>query len=192
MRQLIPMTLLLLIFATQGLFGAIIPVGIISFNESTPGASNAFTISNLSGDPLLGGTALPPDFPVHTALTFTNATLELEINGVSQILNLGDIGPGDYVDSDLEFSQATDFQRATFQALITFFSVTLADGTAMPLQSQAVTGELVAAGAALLPGDLSILTITSTSEVPEPATLWLVGPTSLFLFSALTVLRKRR
>ena len=49
-----------------------ISVGVISFDTfiAGPGGSNAFFIANLTGDPALGGLALPPDFPVASFLSY--------------------------------------------------------------------------------------------------------------------------
>jgi hypothetical protein len=81
-----------------------ISVGLISYdvlipaNGNTPGV-NVFNISNLTGDPSVGGFALPPDFPVLDSLTFLSLTLAT--GGPPQVIQLGNLGPGPLSPTDL-------------------------------------------------------------------------------------------
>src|SRR5437879_5593489 len=79
-------------------FCATINIGLISFDvlipagPGTPGV-NVLDISNFTGDPLLGGFALPPDFPAFSSLKFLNAKATF-MGGSTLVVNLGDIAPG--------------------------------------------------------------------------------------------------
>src|ERR1700738_3975513 len=86
-----------------------ISLGVVSFDVLIPGGPgapgvNAFTVSNLTGDPSASGFALPPDFPAITPLTLRGASLML--NGASgfQTISLGDLGPGQFSPLSLHFA----------------------------------------------------------------------------------------
>ena len=80
-------------------------------------ASTSFNISNFTGDPLLAGFALPPDFPVLDFLTFSNSSLTLNSGGVSTVISLGDIGPGALSPTDpVQFPDTASFSSVVFTA----------------------------------------------------------------------------
>lgn len=63
-------------------FADTINLGFVSFDAFIPGSSsspgvNEFSINNFTGDPGLGGSALPSDFPIFTFLTIQGARLTL-------------------------------------------------------------------------------------------------------------------
>src|SRR5436190_15593087 len=80
-------------------FGDTLNLGFISYavlspaDVGTPGI-NVFNIANFTGDPLSAGFALPPDFPVFTALTFFGSNLTLFDSGPPVVVPLGPIQPG--------------------------------------------------------------------------------------------------
>jgi hypothetical protein len=68
----------------------------------------AIVIQDLTGDPSLGGYAIPPDYPVLTSLDLDNtsiafATEDLSGNEVSSTVNPGEIFPGVFTEQDLYF-----------------------------------------------------------------------------------------
>src|SRR4051794_6012957 len=90
--------LLVSAFSTTA-FGDTINVGVLSYDVlfagdiDNPGV-NVVNVVNFTGDPLSGGFALPPDFPVFTALTFAGSSLSISDGGPPLLISLGDIGPG--------------------------------------------------------------------------------------------------
>jgi hypothetical protein len=131
---------------------------------------NAVTIQNLTG-----AFFLDPDFPVTTPLVFQNASITVLTDATSDVVALGDIGPGVFSPSILEFSSDIQILSLTFSATLspTLFDVS---GTG---QQEAASPNLVlavtpTAGDFLEPGvDFGILTITTAdTAVPEPAS-WL-------------------
>src|SRR5580658_962477 len=92
-------------------------LGLFSFDNlipdgDTPGV-NVFDISNYTG-----AFDLPPDLPVATGVTFQNAVLTVDFDGGgSQIVDLGDIGPGVFSPPEAaEFVDTTNFTDATLTA----------------------------------------------------------------------------
>lgn len=154
-------------------------LGTISFDTLIPGEPglpgvNAFTISNFTGDPGLGGFALPPDFPVLTALTFTNAAFTLNTGGTPESILLDDLGPGFATPDSLLFPETTSYLAAVFSATLSQTSFLLADGSTFTADVSRLTVSLVPSlGLTLTPGiDLALITVTGTQEVvPEPRTL---------------------
>lgn len=83
-------------------------VGVVSFDVANPGATNAFTVYNLTGP-----FSLFPDFPVSDSLTFTGITLTLTESGSSTLFILADAGPGS---EQLLVLDTDSFTQAVFQA----------------------------------------------------------------------------
>src|ERR1035441_2268162 len=103
-----------LLFSAAACHAGELSVGYLSLDNLFAGAPgspgvNAFTVGNLTGDPLTGGNDLPPTFPVVTPLTFKNSTLVLWSGGTSQTIDLGDIGPGFFSPFSLEFADSVLF-----------------------------------------------------------------------------------
>lgn len=159
-----------------------VAVGILSFDVLIPGDTttpgvDAFDISNLTGDPTLGGFALPPDFPTLASLTFLNSTLTLSNGASSQIVNLGDIAPGVFSDLSLQFVDGTPFTSAIFSATLSATSLNIS-GAAQDFvaDSANLTATLLpTAGTGLTAGvDLVVLNVSGSfpppPTVPEPST----------------------
>jgi len=100
-----------------------VPVGTVSLAVDFKLGFCSIQIRNLTGDPAAGGYALPPDYPVLTALTWqqtnlTYTTVDQAGNTVSRTVALGTIAPGAFTSSDLAFAQSTVFQSVTLSAVI--------------------------------------------------------------------------
>lgn len=172
-------------------FAGILPVGYLSFDVLIPGAPgspgvNAFTIGDLTGDPSAGGFAVPPTFPVITSVTFQDSSLVLVSGGSSQTFLLGDIGPGFFSPSALEFPDTADFSSATFSATLDTTSLQL-DGGGSFTASSAVVSALLSpsSGNSLVAGtDFVYINVSSeVSAVPEPSGYLLLGTVVLWLWS---------
>lgn len=111
--------------------GTFINLGVFSFDELIPSGEspgiNQFIVSNLSGDPLLGGYALPPDFPVATFLPFSNVQVTL-YGFPDATVSLGTVDSGFHLDSALQFPSSVQFEAARFQAELPLW-FQLVDGT---------------------------------------------------------------
>jgi hypothetical protein len=96
-------------------FADTINLGFISFDGFIPGSSgspgvNEFSINNFTGDPGLGGSALPPDFPIFSSLTIQGAQLTVFEPSGNEVFPLGDLAPGTVL-SDL-ITASTDILSA--------------------------------------------------------------------------------
>ncbi len=168
--------LLLSLIVLPGLAQADVNLGFISFDSLIPGAAgspgvNAFTIANFTGDPAFGGYALPPTFPITTALTFLNCSLALTSNGSTTILNLGDIPAGFFSSTLLQFADTETFSSAIFAGTLDVSTVQLADGSTITLTPMAfATGLLPSGGPTLTAGtDFAVIDSASTMvSTPEP------------------------
>ena len=105
---------------------------------TTPGV-NVFNITNLTGDPLLSGFALPPDFPVVTSVIFLDSTLTLDDGGPLPGISLGSIDPGPFTPpGSLQFPDTTAFTSVIFSATLNQTSLLLADGTTFLVDSTSI------------------------------------------------------
>jgi hypothetical protein len=168
------------LFPTISLASLDLSIGYLSFDNPIPGAPgspgvNAFTVGNLTGDPLSGGFALPPTFPVLTNLTFKNSSLELFSGGLlTQTLNLGDIGPGFFSPNDLQFPDTQNFSSALFMATLDFTSLQLDGGGSLTASSDQISALLLPSiGNTLTAG--TDFTLIEVAAVPEPDSLFLLG-----------------
>jgi len=160
-----------------------INVGFISFDGFIPGSSgspgvNEFSINNFTGDPGLGGSALPADFPIFTFLTIQGAQLTVVEPSGHEVFALGDLTPGT-VTSDL-FTASTDILSATLSGTISQTSLALSDGTTFTVESASIDATVFPSSPPFLsPTDNGLITVSNTAvtAVPEPATwcLLLVG-----------------
>ena len=168
----------------------VFPVGYLSWDVLIPGAPgspgvNAFTIGNLTGDPLAGGNDLPPTFPILTSLTFKNSSLVLWSGGVSQTIELGDIGPGFFSPVNLEFPDTTLFSSAILSATLDNTSLQLDGGGGFTATSDAISAVLLpSAGNSLEAGtDFTLIQVSpEVSGVPEPLSLLLLATSILLLW----------
>src|SRR6266849_5796077 len=123
-------------------------VGLITYDVfipsgATPG-TNVFNISNFTGDPLLGGFALPPDSPVLNFLTFFNSSLTLMSGGSPLVIPLGNLGPGALNPTDpVQFPDTSLFTGAIFKATLSQTSFLLADGGTFLAGSPSISAEIL-------------------------------------------------
>ncbi len=154
---------------------ATINLGILSYDvlvPSGPGVSgiDAIDISNLTGADLL-----TPDFPVTTAVTLTNAGLQL--NGPSAVdVYLGDIGPGPLLDpggqplASLQFPASSQFTSAILTAVLDVDALHLyQDGT--DTVDPDITVTLLPMSGPYLQAGVDNIVITTSTSLPEPGTL---------------------
>jgi hypothetical protein len=163
-------------------------VGVLSFDVLIPGAIDVFTVNNSTQ-----AFALPPDFPISSALTFSNPTFTLTESGTPGSMSLGDIGPG--------FSQqlvldSASFSEADFTAQLSQTLFTLADGTSFQASSNTLTATLLpSSGPFLTAGVDSVLLTVSGSvvatPVPEPASWLLFAGAAPWLILLRRVIRRR-
>lgn len=169
------------------------PVGLISFDVLIPAdppdpGVNAFNITNFTGDPVSGGFALPPDFPVLTSVTFLSSSLTLVLDDSTiEVVSLGDIAPGPFLDLltgdpplSLQFPDTTGFVSATFSATLSSIFFLLSDGSTVMATSPSISAVLLpAAGTTLTAGtDFALIDVPTTpvsTAIPEPASLVLLG-----------------
>ena len=160
-----------------------VDVGLISFDNLIPGDANnpgvnLFNISNFTGDPLLAGFALPPDFPVLDFLTFSNSSLTLNSGGVSTVISLGDIGPGALSPTDpVQFPDTASFSSVVFTANLNQASFRVDGGGAFVAQSTAIVAQILpSSGASLAAGfDFAVITVDeATPSAPEPGSAYLL------------------
>jgi hypothetical protein len=179
MRSLLRSSALLyLLGCSVPLCAGTINVGVLSFDElipsgSTPGV-NTFTVLDLTQDPGTGGFALPPDFPVFTAVSFLDASLSVTHGSTTDVIALGDIGPGVFSPASLNYSSAVPISSATFSATLSPASWLLFDSSSFTPSSLTVTADLLpSSGDSLAAGiDSALITASDTSSaVPEPTTL---------------------
>jgi len=159
--------------------GGVVNLGILNFDELIPGDGdnpgvNVFSITNLTGDPLLSGFALPPDFPVFTFVDFLNSILTLDDGGSLPVVDLGIISPGPFAPpGSLLFPDTVAFTSGIFSATLSQTSLLLADGTTFIAGSSTVVVTIVPSGGSLVPGDFAIISVTG-ELAPEPRTIVLV------------------
>jgi hypothetical protein len=176
-----------LVFYPEPGRSAQVSLGHLSFDTLIPGTPdspgvNVFTIGNLTGDPLSGGNAVPPSFPVLSTLTFTNSSLVLISEGTSQTIDLGDIGPGFFEPSILEFPESTSFFSAIFSATLDATTFDLDGGATFGASSAQITATLLPSGGNTLSAGVDFTLITASDQagsVPEPRT-WFFLAAGLF------------
>ncbi len=180
--------ILVSVFALSGVcFGKTIDLGFISFDTLIPGAAGApgvvvFSINNFTGNPLNGGFALPPDFPAISSLIFQSSMLSMSDANTTQSFLLGDLAPGSFTPTNLEFPDTARFTSATFSAILNLTTISLSNGTTFQAGSRLFSTAITpSSGPFLVPGVDSAL--IGIADVPEPATVYLVvlAPPVLFL-----------
>jgi len=171
---------MLLLLAPTAAFCGVVNIGLISFDVFIPGdintpGVNVFNIFNFTGDPLLGGFALPPDFPVMDSLTLLSGSLTLMSAGSPLVIPLGALVPGALSPTDpVQFPDTSLFTGAIFTATLSQTSFLLSDGSTFLAGSSTITAELLpSSGSSLVAGtDFAVMTV---SDVPEPSTSLLLG-----------------
>lgn len=143
--------------------------GFIGGSSGSPGV-NEFSINNFTGDPGLGGSALAPDFPAFTFVTFQNAQLTLDETSGPEVFNLGDLSAGTAL-SDL-ITASTDILSATFTATLDHTVLSVGGGGTFTAASADVQAVLSPSSPPFLStGDFALITASgSQSTIPEPST----------------------
>src|ERR1019366_312893 len=127
---------IVLLLSPTAAFCDTVNIGLISFDVFIPGdintpGVNVFNIYNFTGDPSLGGFALPPDFPAMESLTFLSSSLTLMSGGSPLAIPLGDLGPGALSPTDpVQFPDTSLFTGAIFTATLSRTSFLLSGGGA--------------------------------------------------------------
>jgi hypothetical protein len=188
------------ILACSGARANVIDLGFLSFDNvipAGPGSAgvNGFTVANLTGDPALGGFALPPSFPSLSFVTFTSATLDLA-GPLPQTLSLGDLAPGFYDPFTLgtTFPDTVSFSSATFTATLSQTVLNLPGGSSFTASSPNLTVVLSpSSGGFLTPGvDLAVISVSGTLTTPEPTSALLLLLPGLWAAQRIRASRARR
>ena len=175
--------------------GATIDVnfGVFSFDVLNPASAqssgqNQFTIYNFTG-----ANNLTPDFPGITDVVFQHPSVDVGTGSI----NIGDVDSngGGVQPASLTFLSTDNFTSATFDATLSTLDLQLADGTAIRLLSDQVSGVILPShGTNLAAGaDFALLTVTGTVEAasaPEPGTSR--SASGAFLVLIATGLRSKR
>jgi hypothetical protein len=167
-----------------------IPIGYIAYSSFQFDANGnlittTLSVNNFTGDPTLGGFALPPDFPVVTFLNIDDATLTLEgPSAPSSPISLGTLAPGPLLDplgdplTSLTFAAGSTFTSALLEGTLSTTTVTLADGTVVNLSPTISTVLLPSLGGSLTP-DLDVALIEANTApvvpTPEPPAIYLMA-----------------
>jgi hypothetical protein len=159
-------------------------LGVVGFATAIQGAPglpgvDTFDIDNFTGDPSMGGFALPPDFPSLTPVTFKNSFLTIQIGNTKQVIPLGDVGPGTldfFAIPALGFPDFTQISSATFTATLDVQNELLADGSIFHDNSPQISALLVdpSGGVLIADSDSTLITVSNVVlATPEPAN-WLM------------------
>jgi hypothetical protein len=189
----------LLVFALAvSCTGATLNLGVLSYDLLIPGDGTlpgvtSFNIANLTLDPVAGGFALPPDFPVYSLVLFQDVVLRLVTATSLTTISLGDLPPGFFSTPELEFPEDTVFLEAEFSAKLSAKILTLDDSSVLTATSTQLSAILLPAnGSSLVAGsDLVVIQTAATGEVPETAS-WLLVAAGLVLLCVLRSIRLRR
>lgn len=154
-----------------------VPIGFLSFDVFIPAGSgpgiNAFDLFNFTGPSW--GPAVGPLYAADS-LTFDNASLTVDFQGgSSQIINLGDLDPGELLDSGgnpvVQFPSTDVFTSAVFTATLSQSSFMLSDGTTVNAASSISADLLPSSGGSLQAGvDFVTINAESPGAMPEPDT----------------------
>ena len=154
-----------------------VAIGVISFDNFIPASAaspgvNTFTISNLTGNPTASGFALPPDFPIYSALILENLQLTVLSGSGSISFQVGDVGPGFVM--PLLFPDTLSFSSAQLSATLNQTTLLMSDWSVFQASSPSVNVQLSPiSGASLMAGrDFQLITI---SDVPEPSPFLLIS-----------------
>jgi hypothetical protein len=167
--------------------------GVLSFDIFIPSGGNgpginAFDIFDFTG-PVYGPVA--GSAYAANSLTLDNVVLTaFFLGGASQTFELGDIGPGELLDSDgnpvVQFSSSSQFTSATLTATLSQTTFALSDGSTFNA-SPSISVELTASVGGLLVAGVDFAPIyaeAGRAATPEPGTLILL-PLGLLAVAAL-------
>ena len=194
MKRRIVVMLASALFASTVARASEIPIGLVSFDvfipaSGTPGV-NAFDIFDFTG-PIFGPAVGPPY--AADSLTFQNATLIVFFqDGSSQAINLGNIGPGELLDSNgnpvVQFPSTDNFTSAV--ATLSPTSFMLSDGSAFRASASISADLLPSSGSLLVAGtDFAIVNAEPVAVIPEPANWVLLSTGWLLLAFFVTALK---
>ncbi len=160
---------------------------IVSSSSSNPGTIG-FDIFDLTGNPAMGGSALPADFPVYSPLLLQSVQLRYVIAGVANSISLPDVGPSGYSPAAAQqFVSTTLFDSATFTANLSSSTFVLSDGTTWQAPSTALSAVLLPSSGTALAADvdLAVLSVNANraDATPEPAALLLLVSGGIGLLS---------
>lgn len=160
-----------------------IAIGFFSFDVLIPAGAgpgvNAFDVYNLTG-PVFGPSIGSPY--AADSLTLDNATLTVNLQGgSSQLIDLGDIGPGELLDSSgnpvVQFPSTAEFISASLTATLSATTFQLSDGSTFNALPSISVDLIPSLGPLLAPGvDFSpIFAEPASTATPEPSTAKLLG-----------------
>jgi hypothetical protein len=183
-------TLLIVTLGAHSLVGSPVSIGVLSFNTLIPSAPGLPGVDDFEIDNLTASFALPPDFPVSNSLILDNTTFSITFgDGTQQSFNLGNLSPGSYTPTPLQFSASSTISSAILSATLNQTSIQLNNGTSYQIPAASIMVSLTDQSGSLVPDtDFALINISgpTVSTVPEPATSF------LFAIAALLVCSKRR
>jgi hypothetical protein len=149
---------------------SVINLGMFSFVTIDPGGAPIERTIGFEIDDYTGEQAIPPDFPVVTAVTFTDLSLTWYADGNHVSISLPDTEPGTTT-AALDLPDTTVITSASLTGVLIPGTFLLADGSAWQAESISFVVELLPqSGDALQPGvDLQVIAVEADSMVPEPA-----------------------
>jgi hypothetical protein len=185
-RRLIPCLVLALLLIPGSALGGTINLAVFSYDNlipdgTTPGV-NVLDLVNFSG----ADWGLPPDFPVADELTLQNASITLEGDFGTEVISIGDVGPGIFSPpSSLDFTDTTDLTSAIFAATLSESVINLYDGSTFTPASETIIATILpSSGNDLAAGrDFAVITASDEAPVtstPEPSTALMMALTALF------------
>src|SRR5581483_5317466 len=134
-----------------------INLGLVTFDASDQGF-NSISIDNFTGDPLAGGSALSPDFPSLTAVTFLGTSITVFQGSSTQLFFLGDLGPGIYSPSALEFPASANITSVALTTTLSVSQLSLDGGGSFTGFSEDLSVYLdPSSGSDLSPGDVALI-----------------------------------
>lgn len=150
-----------------------VTIGLLSFDVFIPSSGaaagiNSFDVFNLTG-PSYGPAVGPPY--ASDPLTFDSASLTLNFSsGSSESISLGDISPGELLDSSgnpiVQFPSTDDFSSAVFTATLTPTTFTLSDGTTFAASGDITADLTPSSGSALVAGtDFAVINAESAPVI---------------------------
>jgi len=179
---MLPLVLLLTSLAPCS--AEIINIGTITFDTVIPGGvtpgTNGFTIANLTGP-----FALPPDFPVMTAVLLDATVTIFFENGGMSIFTLGTLAPDFHTPTELQFPDTEGFLSATLTADLSPLQLALSDGRLLNILDPHIQVQLIPSiGSTLTAGvDFAVISVDADAAqaVPEPGTLGMMADTTVLL-----------
>lgn len=142
-------------------------IGTLSYSTLIPGVPGAPGVSHFAIENFTGVAALPSDFPVVEDVLFADATLLVNSEIAPQKFTLGDVGPGFFSLTELQFPDNTLIFLAVFEARLTQTTFDLASGESVVSSSANIQATLRPSRGAYLVPDEEIALI-AINAIPEP------------------------